>query len=40
MGPHDKKRIVLYQDSLERPISIPFLKQSQTLIDSYFCNKD
>ncbi|CAF1079795.1 unnamed protein product [Brachionus calyciflorus] len=38
-SPHDKIRIVLYHDSLERPISIPFLKQSQltaqTLIDSY-----
>ncbi|CAF1086399.1 unnamed protein product [Brachionus calyciflorus] len=39
MGPHDKIRIVLYHDSLERPISIPFLKKSdmttQVLIDSF-----
>ena len=39
MGPHDKIRIVLYHDSLERPISIPFLKKtnltSQVLVDSF-----
>ncbi|CAF0922243.1 unnamed protein product [Brachionus calyciflorus] len=39
MGPHDKIRIVLYHDSLERPISIPFLKKTditpQVLIDSF-----
>ncbi|CAF1132843.1 unnamed protein product [Brachionus calyciflorus] len=39
MGTHDKIRIVLYHDSLERPISIPFLKKtdltSQVLLDSF-----
>ncbi|CAF1106954.1 unnamed protein product, partial [Brachionus calyciflorus] len=39
MGPHDKIRIVLYHDSLERRISIPFLKKtslnSQVLVDSF-----
>ncbi|CAF1033653.1 unnamed protein product [Brachionus calyciflorus] len=39
MGLHDKIRIVFYHDSLERPISIPFLKRSQvtaqTLFDSF-----
>ncbi|CAF1040667.1 unnamed protein product [Brachionus calyciflorus] len=28
MGEYDKIRIVLYHDSLERPISIPFLKKT------------
>ncbi|CAF1130877.1 unnamed protein product [Brachionus calyciflorus] len=39
MAVHDKIRIVLYHDSLERPISIPFLKKtnltSQVLVDSF-----
>ncbi|CAF1068563.1 unnamed protein product, partial [Brachionus calyciflorus] len=39
MGDHDKIRIVLYHDSLERPISIPFLRKSvltsQVLIDRF-----
>ncbi|CAF0975487.1 unnamed protein product [Brachionus calyciflorus] len=39
MGVHDKIRILLYHDSLERPISIPFLKKtnltSQVQVDSF-----
>ncbi|CAF0960907.1 unnamed protein product [Brachionus calyciflorus] len=39
MGVHDKIRIVLYHDSLESPISIPFMKKtnltSQVLVDSF-----